>query len=162
MKPEENRRNTSSFSDCPEPELGNEVSDDRFAHRYPLRILVAEDNYICRRVMVIFLQRLGYAPAYVDNGQHCMDEALKGSYDLILSDIDMPEMGGLECARELRKAGSSSYIVAVTASSIATTRESCQRAGMDEFLPKPFDGPQLKGVLRDSFHAVSQRHSRQN
>jgi CheY-like chemotaxis protein len=132
---------------------------EQFVDKYPLRILIAEDDVLCRRVLVLFLQNLGYQANSVENGLECLREALNGCYDLILSDINMPEMDGIQCASELRKAGCDAYIVAVTASSILNIRDECLRAGMNGFLPKPFNGAPLKEVLRDAYRVQSVKHA---
>ncbi len=96
-------------------ESSQSPSDMPFAEQYPLRILVAEDDYICRRVMVILLERLGYDVDDVENGLECLEAAGKKYYDLILTDIDMPQVDGLECAECLRTSGIDSSVIAVTA-----------------------------------------------
>src|ERR1700761_4220625 len=66
-----------------------------FAQQYPLRILIAEDDYINRRCLILLLQRLGYRADYVENGRECLTAVLQRPYDAILSDINMPEMDGV-------------------------------------------------------------------
>jgi CheY-like chemotaxis protein len=123
-----------------------------FAQKYPLRILVAEDNYINRRVFMMFLRHLGYHADCVENGLECLNMALQSHYDLIITDVDMPEMSGIECTRELRQAGVLSRIVAITGSRVENPREQCLKAGMDRFIPKPFPPEELRNVLRETHH----------
>lgn len=106
--------------------------------------------------MVMFLQRLGYEPTCVENGLECLNEAMDRPYDLILTDIEMPEMSGAECTSELRKAGVDAFIVAVTSSD---TRAYSLSVGMNEYLAKPFDGMRLKNILQEAFHFQGINHA---
>lgn len=118
-----------------------------FAAENPLRILVAEDNHINRRVFLLFLKHLGYLADCVENGLQCYNAALASHYDLILTDIEMPEMTGFECAAELRRAGVKVPIIAVSASTCDNVAEVCRAAGMDGYLPKPFPPEELRRTL---------------
>ena len=122
-----------------------------FAYQFPLRILVAEDDYITRRILMMFLRHYGYEPMSVENGLECTEEALRNTYDLIISDIDMPEMNGMECAELLRQKGVETPIIALSASVLRDPRDECLRAGMDEFLAKPVPPDKLRSILRDAY-----------
>jgi signal transduction histidine kinase/two-component SAPR family response regulator/HPt (histidine-containing phosphotransfer) domain-containing protein len=116
------------------------------ADKLPLRILVVDDNTINQRVAVRILQQLGYQPDVAGNGREALD-ALDGKpYDLILMDVMMPEMDGLEATRILRKRQTNPVnknyqgrviVVAVTAQAMQGDREKCIAAGMDDYLSKP-------------------------
>jgi CheY-like chemotaxis protein len=116
------------------------------AERLPLHILVVDDNTINQRVAVRILQQLGYQPEVAGNGREALD-ALDGKpFDLILMDVMMPEMDGMEATRVLRKRQknpayknyqSRIVIVAVTAHAMQGDREKCIAAGMDDYLSKP-------------------------
>jgi CheY-like chemotaxis protein len=121
-----------------------------FAKQYPLRILIADDNYINRRVLSLLLQRLGYEAVTTENGRDCLNAALQAPYDLLLVDVNMPEMNGIECAQQLRLSGHTFPIVAVTATDPEATRRPCFDAGMNDFICKPVQLPELKRVLRES------------
>ena len=123
-----------------------------------MRILVAEDDTMCRQVMKMFLETLGYCPSMVENGKECLEEATRGSFDLILTDLEMPEMSGIECARELRQRGKDVIIIAVSGASSPHVNEHCMEAGMNGFLAKPFDGPTLKAVLRDAYASIKKKN----
>jgi CheY-like chemotaxis protein len=116
-----------------------------------MRILIAEDDYITRRVLVMFLKHLGYDITTVENGKECLDEAIRSSYDLIITDIDMPQMTGIECARQLREAGLTLPIVALSASCAVDPRQECLQAGMNAFMPKPVPPDQLRAMLREAY-----------
>ena len=116
------------------------------AERLPLHILVVDDNTINQRVAVRILQQLGYQPEVAGNGREALD-ALDGKpFDLILMDVMMPEMDGMEATRVLRKRQknpayknyqSRIVIVAVTAHAMQGDREKCIASGMDDYLSKP-------------------------
>jgi signal transduction histidine kinase/DNA-binding response OmpR family regulator len=78
------------------------LSDRTFASRYPLRILIAEDNSTNRKVISHTLRRLGYEPEMVENGRACLDRLLASEFDLVLMDLQMPEMDGYEATTKLR------------------------------------------------------------
>ncbi len=122
-----------------------------FARKYPLRILIAEDNYINRKVLLLWLHQMGYTAQSTENGMECMNEALHGNYDLILTDIDMPEMNGIDCTYNIRQAGNHVPIIAITASSPYLTREQCLEVGMNGYMLKPISGDELRCVLREAF-----------
>ena len=106
-----------------------------------LRILIAEDNRINQRVAVGLLARLGGTATVVGNGREAVEEALHADYDLILMDVQMPEMDGLEATRRIRRhTGDRAHrpeIVALTANALAGDAERCREAGMDAHLAKP-------------------------
>ena len=126
-------------------------SDALFAIKYPLRILIAEDNYICRRVLTLMLERYGYSVTSVEDGQKCLNEAIQNRYDLIFLNIEMPSMDGIECTRCLRNAGVHSSIVAVTATHAEHARLDCLAAGMNGYIEKPVTANELKRALRLAF-----------
>jgi CheY-like chemotaxis protein len=136
--------------DGADPSAEPNGSDPRFAQDHPLRILIADDNYINRRVLSLLLQRLGYQVDTADNGRDCVASALSTTYDLLLVDVDMPEVSGIDCAEQLRRAGRKFPIVAVTATDPTVNRKACLEAGMTDFVSKPVSLPELKRVLRDA------------
>ena len=127
------------------------------AEDHPLAILVAEDNPVNQRVALLMLQRLGYRADVAANGREALEAVARQRYDLILMDVQMPEMDGLQAAREIRANSSgSSYrprIVAMTANASTHDRDECYAAGMDDFLTKPV----RNGDLRKAIHATPVR-----
>jgi signal transduction histidine kinase/CheY-like chemotaxis protein len=105
-----------------------------------LRILIAEDSPVNQQVALGLLERLGYEADVVWNGREAVDALEREPYDVVLMDVNMPELDGLEATRricERWQPGARPRIVAMTASAMAEDREACFAAGMDDFLPKP-------------------------
>ncbi|OZC04285.1 hybrid sensor histidine kinase/response regulator [Rubricoccus marinus] len=115
----------------------------------PLRILVAEDNPVNQRVVALTLKRLGYRADIVADGTEVLEALHRSDYDLVLMDIRMPLMDGIEATRRLRdEAGiQQPRVVAMTADVTHDKREACFAAGMDGFLGKPLDVGALSEVL---------------
>lgn len=117
------------------------------AQRSPLQVLIADDCPVTRRLLLHFLKKHGHEVTVTENGLDCMKTALADSYDVIISDIDMPEMSGIECAAHLRQAGLDLPIIAITATAPDVVREDCFKAGMNAFLTKPLNFSELKEQL---------------
>ncbi len=123
--------------------------DDSLASQLPLRILLAEDNRVNQQVALKLLERLGYRADATANGLEVLEAFRRQHYDLILMDVQMPEMDGLETTRRIRKEfNDQPYIVALTASALAKDREACMDAGMDDYLSKPFRINDLVDAIR--------------
>ncbi len=116
----------------------------------PLRVLVAEDNAINQRVALRLLERLGYRADLAANGLEVIDAVERQAYDVVLMDIQMPEMDGLQAARwivQRRGPEGRPRIVAMTANAMPGDRENSIDAGLDAHLPKPIDPDLLASVL---------------
>jgi CheY-like chemotaxis protein/HPt (histidine-containing phosphotransfer) domain-containing protein len=125
-------------------------ADAGMAERHPLRILVAEDNAVNQQLVMLMLQRLGYRADLAGNGVEAVEAVHRQGYDLVLMDVQMPEMDGLEASRRIceERAGSDRpWIVAMTANAMAGDREECLEAGMDDYLTKPLDLAALASAL---------------
>lgn len=133
------------------PRASVAVSDQTgLAAGHPLSILLAEDNPVNQRVAKLMLQRLGYRADVVANGLEALQAVGRQTYDLLLTDIQMPEMDGLQSAREICARWSREErprIVAITANASTTDRELCLAAGMDDFITKPVRAEDLRAVL---------------
>jgi CheY-like chemotaxis protein len=117
----------------------------------PLRILLVEDNPVNRNVALSLLNRLGYKADSVVNGAEAVNTIGVHHYDLVMMDLQMPIMDGLEATRELRRrlaADRQPRIVAVTANAILGDREMCLAAGMDDYLSKPLKLDGLAAAIR--------------
>jgi CheY-like chemotaxis protein len=120
------------------------------AQRHPLRILVAEDHPVNQQVILGLLRHLGYQPDLAGDGQEVLDALARQPYDVVLMDIQMPEMDGLEATRRLREelpAERQPRVLAMTAHAMAGDRERCLAAGMDGYLSKPVQIADLAAAL---------------
>jgi CheY-like chemotaxis protein len=120
---------------------------------HPLRILLAEDNAMNRRLALILLDRMGYTADVATNGREAVEAVAHSPYDVVLMDIQMPEVDGMEAARQIREAhpdGARPRIVALTANAMAEDREAAAEAGMDDYLAKPIRPAELADALRRS------------
>ncbi|HET9938505.1 MAG TPA: response regulator [Gaiella sp.] len=126
------------------PELDPEMGE-----RLPLRILLAEDNSVNQMLAVRLLRGLGYTADVAGNGVEAVDAVERGGYDLVLMDVQMPEMDGLEATREIRArhAADGPRIVAMTANAMAEDRDECLAAGMDDYVSKPIRIEELVSAL---------------
>jgi signal transduction histidine kinase/ligand-binding sensor domain-containing protein/CheY-like chemotaxis protein len=128
--------------------VAQRLMDKEFAGAFPFRILVAEDNLINRQLILHILGNLGYAPDCVENGGQAVEAAGRKSYDLILMDVQMPEMDGLEATRIIRGRDSRQpVIIALTANAMRGDREECLQAGMDDYISKPVRLDELMQLL---------------
>ncbi len=112
------------------------------------RVLVAEDNAVNQKVITLMLKRLGHRVDAVANGAEALEALSRAPYDLVLMDVQMPEMDGLEATRQLRARGELVRIVALTANVSGDDRARCTEAGMDGFLSKPVREAALAAVMR--------------
>lgn len=120
-----------------------------FAETHPLRLLVAEDNLVNQKIIKLMLSKLGYAVDVVNNGLEAITAATHASYDLILMDMQMPEMDGLEATKTIRELmGEPPFIIALTANAMEEDREQCIQAGMQDYLTKPLKLEDLKSLLK--------------
>lgn len=133
-------------------------SADSFADmRSSVRILVAEDNPINQKVATRMIKSLGYRADVVANGFEVMDALVRQSYDVILMDVQMPEMDGLEATRQLRSNGDDAnlpHVIAMTANAMRGDEEVCLQAGMNAYLTKPVRISDLRHAL-DSWCATN-------
>jgi signal transduction histidine kinase/DNA-binding response OmpR family regulator/HPt (histidine-containing phosphotransfer) domain-containing protein len=127
---------------APEPALDAAPSATPAAPRGRGRVLLAEDNEINTMLACTILEEAGYSVDCVVNGLEAVEAVESMTFDLILMDVQMPVMDGLEATRRIRALGSSAArtpILAMTANAMATDRDACLEAGMDDFISKPID-----------------------
>jgi CheY-like chemotaxis protein/HPt (histidine-containing phosphotransfer) domain-containing protein len=115
-----------------------------------LRILLAEDMEVNRRFALLALEELGYRASVADNGREVLRLLGEESFDVVLMDVRMPELDGMEATRQIRRQLTSDrqpYIIAMTANAMRGDREACQAAGMDDYLSKPVYLDELRAAL---------------
>ncbi|MFN8020185.1 MAG: ATP-binding protein [Acidimicrobiales bacterium] len=114
-----------------------------------LRLLVAEDNAVNRKVAIALLARLGLTADLVENGREAVQAVWARDYDLVLMDMQMPELDGLDATRAIRELPLSRQpvVVALTANAFDSDRHACLEAGMDGFMTKPFGLDELRRTL---------------
>ena len=124
--------------------------DHDLGARHPLRILLAEDNPVNQKLALRLLERMGYRADVAGNGLEAIG-AIEGSmYDVVLMDVQMPELDGLEATRRIRRrwpGATGPRIVAMTANAMEGDREACLAAGMDDYVSKPIRPEALNAAL---------------
>ncbi len=125
------------------------------AEEFPLSVLLAEDNPVNQKVATRFLERLGYRVDTVVNGVEAVAALEQRRYDLILMDLQMPEMDGLEASRRIRRLALETQpkIIALTANAMQGDRELCLAAGMDDYVSKPVKIHEISAAIRRQFGA---------
>jgi two-component system, sensor histidine kinase and response regulator len=127
-----------------------------FAKRFPYEILTAEDNDVNQLVIKQILKKLGYKTDLVTDGKQAIDAIYEKEYNLVLMDIQMPEMDGLEATRIIRRIDvKQPIIIALTANAMENDKRACLEAGMDDFIPKPVKPEELMKKLLQ-WHELSQ------
>ena len=114
--------------------------DAAMATRHPLRILLAEDNVVNQKLAMRLLQQMGYRADLASNGIEAIESVERQPYDVVLMDVQMPEMDGLEASRRITAKwppAARPRIVAMTANAMQGDREACLAAGMDDYVTKP-------------------------
>ena len=133
--------------------------DSGFGQRRPMRLLLAEDNIINQKVATRILSQMGYRPDVVHNGVEVLEALERQKYDVILMDIQMPEMDGLEATRQIRVKFTGPrrpWIIAMTANAMDSDRKNCFDAGMDGYLSKPVRIEALEAELVRSSENIGQ------
>jgi len=129
-------------------------SGKTLADRLPLRLLVADDNAVNQKVALMLLRRLGYAADAVANGIEALQSLEANPYDLVLLDVQMPEMDGFEATRQIRArvpVERQPKIIALTANAMQGDRELCVAAGMDDYISKPVKMHEISSAIRRHF-----------
>jgi len=133
------------------------VIDHTFAQQYPLHILLAEDNLVNQKVATGILQRMGYHVDVAANGLEVLEALRRQQYDVVLLDVQMPEMDGEEAAREICRRyppEQRPILIAMTANALEGDRERYLELGMDDYISKPIRVEDLMRVLESAYQKI--------
>jgi|GEM_PF-6926537 len=151
------------FTDSAEKEKnsdGDDVDGLPIGKRAPLKLLLAEDNPVSKKVARLCLKNLGYQADVVNDGEEVIRALENSTYDVILMDWHMPDLDGIRTTEIIRNAGepiSSIYIIAITANAMVGDRETCLSAGMNDYISKPLDQAVLSAALLRAYKAIQDR-----
>ncbi len=137
--------------------VGSVFSQD-MASLLPRKILLAEDHLVNQKLAVATLNRLGYRPDLVANGLEAVEALKRQHYDVVLMDVQMPELNGIDATKQIRSVLPSDrqpYIIAITANAAVQDQEACLRAGMNDYIAKPFRMQELVRALKRSGDGAS-------
>jgi CheY-like chemotaxis protein len=112
-----------------------------------MNVLIAEDNFLNQKIIEVLIKRMGWACRIVNDGVEVVEECLKGGYDVILMDIDMPRMDGFEATSIIRGHNSDIPIIALTAYTENLFREKSFKVGMNHFLAKPYNKVEIYNTI---------------
>ncbi|AFZ46012.1 multi-sensor hybrid histidine kinase [Cyanobacterium stanieri PCC 7202] len=119
------------------------------AQKAALKILLAEDDRVNQKVALLMLKKLGYQADIALNGLEVLEKVAQQNYDVILMDLQMPHMGGIQATQEIRKGDRPQpYIIALTANALEEDQQQCKSVGMNDFLSKPLQLHKLKIALK--------------
>jgi len=137
-------------TETPTPREKNiQLLTDAFSQQFPLSILVAEDNMINQKIIDRILNKLGYQADMAQTGVEVLSMVDKKQYNIILMDVQMPEMDGIEATQAIRKQNHTQpYIIAMTANAMPEDKEICIDAGMNDYLAKPMKVNELISALQ--------------
>ncbi|HVU94222.1 MAG TPA: response regulator [Puia sp.] len=139
---------TTPAGESVRPESGP-LLPSNLAQEYPLHILVAEDHPVNQNLALTVLDKLGYKPDMAANGKEVLERVSHQNYDIILMDVQMPEMDGLEATRMIRRCiQNQPIILAMTANAMQGDRDNCLQAGMDDYISKPLELDELIAQLK--------------
>lgn len=134
-----------------------EKQKDLLQSTYPFEVLIAEDNEINLSLAKRILQKLGYSPIVATNGKQVLNRLREAKFDVVLMDVHMPEMDGIQATQVIRNTwpqNEQPYIIAMTAAAMQGDREICLRAGMNDYVSKPIVFEELIHALRKAGNSI--------
>ncbi|HNK64695.1 MAG TPA: response regulator, partial [Anaerolineales bacterium] len=136
-----------------EPATDRFKPDPHMATRNPLKILLAEDNTVNQKLALRLLEQMGYRADVAGNGLETLQSLERQGYDVVLMDVQMPEMDGLEATRQIlsRWPEKHPYIIGLTANAMQGDREMCLSAGMNHYIAKPIRVVELVDALQKAW-----------
>jgi CheY-like chemotaxis protein len=129
---------------------GTKILDTSLVEKYPLRILLAEDNLVNQKLALTVLKKMGYIADLAANGLEVLDALERQKYDVVFMDVQMPEMDGIETTENIVKrypVKDRPFIVAMTANAMEGDKERCLQAGMNDYVPKPIRLDAVREVI---------------
>jgi CheY-like chemotaxis protein len=149
---------TQTKNDTHTEENSNSTLSDQVAAQFPLSILIAEDNLINQKLILRILNKLGYQPDMAQNGLEVLQMIEQVNYDVILMDVQMPKMDGLEATGNIRKLTlRQPFIIAMTANAMAEDKEVCLQSGMDDYIAKPMKLEDLVSLIKKAANVIKER-----
>ena len=157
-----NRSNHTNiiFSKEDFPDIKQSESEALSVSHLSGKVLLAEDNLDNQQLLLIYLERMGANVTIVDNGKLAVEAANDDDFDLVLMDIRMPIMGGLEAVTLLREQGFKKPIVALTANAMQEDKDACFDVGCDDFLTKPIDVARFSEIIKKHLNADKKETSK--
>ncbi|CAN1209119.1 hypothetical protein TUMEXPCC7403_02780 [Tumidithrix helvetica PCC 7403] len=139
-----------------------QVVDITMAKKFPLQILLVEDSHFNQKIACLMLKKLGYQADVVNNGREALNLLQERQYDVVLMDLQMPEMDGLTATKAIRKEStdpSLPWIVAMTANVLPEDRQKCIAAGMNDYISKPIRIEEIIRALTLSFQNIKMQNN---
>ena len=123
----------------------------------PLNVLVVQNNAVCRRVLQLCLEKYGYLVATASSGEMALEAVKKDPYHLVLLDLELPGINGIDTTKRIKKAFPNMPVVCVTAHAFPEHKQMCLAGGMDAHIPKPVI---LEGLLKTINEVLSKDETR--
>jgi signal transduction histidine kinase/CheY-like chemotaxis protein len=141
----------------PDAQKKKSLLTESFAVEYPFKMLIAEDNLMNQKLITRVLNKLGYQPDLANDGKEALEMLSTTPYEIILMDVQMPNIDGLEATRMIRQIyGAKPMILAMTANALTEDKENCLKAGMDDYMSKPVNIELLIKTLQELYHKNQQ------
>jgi len=149
--------------DVPDKNCNEQEQRQTFEKEARLSFLIVEDDYVNQLVMKRLCSNKGWLTQVATNGREALELLSKEKYDLILLDIQMPEMSGFDVIRVIREnekiSGGHTYVIATTAYAMSQDKQRCLEAGMDDYISKPIDFQKFYGLVEKNMKVISSCNS---